>query len=70
MDSHINLNINGHARTVSKNIKVAQLIEQLDLHGKRLAIEVNGEIVPRSEHAEHVLKEHDKVEIIHAVGGG
>lgn len=49
---------------------VAELIEQLALTGRRLAVEVNREIIPRSQHASHVLEDGDIVEIVHAIGGG
>ncbi len=47
-----------------------QLIQQLDLGGKRIAIERNGEIVPKSLFETTILAEHDQLEIITAVGGG
>ncbi len=47
-----------------------QLIEMLGLVGQRLAVEVNGELVPRSRLATYTLSAADKVEIIQAVGGG
>ncbi len=46
------------------------LIESLDLGGRRIAVEVNEAILPRSAFKETQLQEGDKVEIIHAVGGG
>lgn len=46
------------------------LMVTLDLLGKRVAVEVNGELVPRSLHAQHVLAEGDRVEVVHAIGGG
>jgi len=46
------------------------LLERLELTGRRLAIEVNEELVPRSRFATHRLQAGDRVEIIHAVGGG
>lgn len=49
---------------------VSDLALHLGLTGRRYAIEVNREIVPRSEHTEHRLDEGDRVEVIHAVGGG
>jgi sulfur carrier protein len=49
---------------------MAELIERLDLSGKRLAVEVNQELVPRSQFGSHRLAANDRVEIIHAVGGG
>jgi len=49
---------------------VTDLIEQLGLVGQRLAIEVNGDIVPRSQHAERSLGAGDRVEVVRAIGGG
>ena len=49
---------------------LADLVEQLRLSGSRYAIEVNREIIPRGLHAEHRLSRGDRVEVIHAVGGG
>ena len=48
----------------------ADIIELLGLGGKRLAMEVNQEILPRSRYAEHAIEEGDSVEIVHAIGGG
>ncbi len=62
--------LNGEARQVAEGCTVAQLVEELGLAGRRLAVEVNLEIVPRGEHASHRLKEGDRVEIVHAIGGG
>ena len=46
------------------------LLEQLGLAGQRLALEINREVIPRSTFSQHVLQAYDRVEIIHAVGGG
>lgn len=62
--------INGETRTVDDEMTLAALVEQLDLTGKRIAIEVNGELVPRSEHADHRIAAGDRVEIVQAIGGG
>lgn len=48
----------------------ARVIEMLALGGARVAVEVNGEIVPRSRYTEHELHADDRIEIVHAVGGG
>ncbi|MBU4612537.1 sulfur carrier protein ThiS [Achromobacter sp. GG226] len=64
------IQINGAARTVPDNCTVAQLIDTLGYAGKRVAIERNGDIVPRSAHAETVLTAADQIEIVVAVGGG
>jgi sulfur carrier protein len=62
--------LNGEAREVPDNTTAAQLVEELGLSGKRIAMEVNMEIVPRSGYDTHVLHAGDKVEIVHAIGGG
>jgi len=51
-------------------LTVAQLVAELGLAGKRLAVEVNRDIVPRGEHATRMLQGGDCIEIIHAIGGG
>lgn len=62
--------LNGEAREVPDNYTAAQLVESLGLAGRRIAMEVNLEIVPRSGYDNHPLKAEDKVEIVHAIGGG
>jgi sulfur carrier protein len=65
------LNINGNQRSFDEaGLNIAQLVQQLGLQGKRLAIERNGEIVPRSIFDETQLASGDKLEIVGAVGGG
>lgn len=62
--------LNGASFEVPGPLLLSELLEQLELSGKRLAVEVNLEIVPRSEHAQLRLGEGDRVEIVHAIGGG
>ena len=62
--------VNGEAWELPVGMTVMQLLEVMDLTGKRLAIEVNLEIVPRSSHVTHVLRPGDRVEVVHAIGGG
>ena len=62
--------VNGEQRDVSAGLTAEQLVTDMDITGKRIAMEVNLEIVPRSSYAEHIFKNGDKVEIVHAVGGG
>lgn len=62
--------VNGEPREVADNYTAAQLIEDMELGGKRIAMEVNMEIVPRSTFSEHTFQEGDKVEIVMAIGGG
>ena len=64
------LRINGEHRHFPAPHTVAQLIETLGYTGKRIAVEKNGEIVPRGRHAETLLAEGDRLEIVVAVGGG
>lgn len=62
--------LNGDTAEVAESVVMAALIASLDLGGKRIAVEVNGELVPRSRFDHHVLQPGDRVEIIQAVGGG
>ena len=63
--------INGKTRSFEDaSFSVANLVTTLALEGKRLAIECNGEIVPRSQFADTQLADGDKLEIVGAVGGG
>jgi sulfur carrier protein len=62
--------INGEPRELQSRTSLEELVQLLDLQGKRLAIEVNQAIVPRSQFASFQLSEHDQVEIVHAIGGG
>ena len=64
------LHVNGQPTDLPAGLTARQLLERMELAGKRVAIEVNGEIVPRSVHAAHEFKDGDKVEIVHAIGGG
>ena len=64
------ITLNGETRQVPENCTAAQLVEQLQLGGRRIAMEVNMEIVPRSIYASHQLNTGDRVEIVHAIGGG
>jgi len=66
----ITLTINGEKRQLPKTTNVSQLIELLGYTGKRIALERNGEIVPRSTYATQSLADGDKLEVVVAVGGG
>ncbi len=66
----MNIYLNGVAREVPDNCSAAQLVAELGLGGKRIAMEVNMEIVPRSSYPDHTLHTDDKVEIVNAIGGG
>ncbi len=66
----INVSINGTTRQLPDSTGVAALIEEMGLTGKRIALERNGEIVPRSLFAVQQLADGDKLEVVVAVGGG
>lgn len=66
----MNILLNGEERQLGRGATVALLLEDLSLSGKRLAVELNEEILPRSQYGEYRLSDGDKVEIVHAVGGG
>ena len=61
--------LNGHPHNLGNVTTVAELVSELQLKGK-LAIEINQHIIPRGEFEQHVLNAGDKVEIVHAIGGG
>ncbi|QIK38621.1 sulfur carrier protein ThiS [Caldichromatium japonicum] len=62
--------LNGTSHEVDEGLCLLELIQSLDLAGRRIAVEVNAALVPRSQFAAHRLAAGDKVEIIQAVGGG
>jgi sulfur carrier protein len=62
--------VNGGARTVPDGITVRALLEHLALTAGPVAVEINRAIVPRAQHAEHVVAPGDTIEIVHFVGGG
>jgi sulfur carrier protein len=62
--------LNGKEHLLDGPMNVAELIEALGFAGKRIAVERNAEIVPRSQHASTALAQGDRVEIVVAVGGG
>ena len=70
MKQDLNILLNGQPHGLQAPCSAAELIEQLGLGGQRLALEINGDIIPRSQHDSTLLKEGDKVEIVRAIGGG
>lgn len=66
----MNITLNGTTQLVADSCTISELIVQLGLTEKRLAVEVNLDIIPRSEHQNHRLQENDNVEVVHAIGGG
>jgi sulfur carrier protein len=66
----MHIRLNGEPLALQAPCTIAALLSAQGLAERRVAVEVNGEIVPRSRHAEHALAEGDVVEIVHALGGG
>lgn len=64
------ITVNGEPRETVDGATVSQLLDELQLSGKPVAVEVNLELVPKPRHAEHRLSEGDRLEIVTLVGGG
>ena len=62
--------LNGETQQIEKACNIANLLKELELENKRLAVEVNLEIIPRSQFNDYTLSQGDKVEIVQAIGGG
>ena len=66
----MDIQLNGEPLALPDAATVQVVLEQQGLAERRVAVEVNGAIVPRSRHASHALQAGDRVEIVHALGGG
>ncbi|AVP96724.1 thiamine biosynthesis protein ThiS [Ahniella affigens] len=64
------IEVNGQTRDVAEAVTLIDVLSAEGLAGRRVAVEVNRELVPRSLHASHILCAGDRVEIVHAMGGG
>lgn len=64
------IRLNGEERELDPGSTIMALLKGEDLAERRVAVEVNGEIVARGRHDTHALQENDRVEIVHALGGG
>jgi sulfur carrier protein len=64
------ITVNGEARALPAAQTLADLVDALDLTGRRIAVERNGEIVPRSRYDNVTLDDGDELLIVHAIGGG
>lgn len=64
------IQLNGESQDIPDNSTAQTLVDLLELNGKRLAMELNREIVPRSVYGDTVLHDGDQIEIVHAIGGG
>ena len=66
----IEIQFNGQPRQLAPGTTIAQLLEQCKFQPRYVAVEVNLELVPRQQHAEHVLQAGDRLEVVTLVGGG
>lgn len=62
--------LNGSSHDLPEGTSIQSLLQQLELGQRRVAVEVNEEIIPRSQHSSTLLNAQDQVEIVHAIGGG
>lgn len=66
----MNITLNGESRVLQRPLTISELLIEMGATGKRVAVEVNREIVPRSEHSRFQLNNDDRVEVVQAIGGG
>ncbi len=66
----IQVTVNGAAQRFDTPLDIASLLKKLDMAGKKIAVEKNGEIVPKSAHGATLIADGDQLEIVVAVGGG
>jgi sulfur carrier protein len=66
----IQVTVNGKAHRFEEPLEISALLARLELAGRKIAVERNGEIVPRSAHAATLVADGDRLEIVVAVGGG
>lgn len=64
------IQLNGESFELPAGATVAELLVRMQLTGKRVAVELNLDIVPRSQHGATVLHDGDQLEVVHAIGGG
>ncbi len=66
----MDIQLNGHPHALAEHSTLLALLQQQGLAERRVAVEINGEIIPRGQHAGWLLQAGDRVEIVHALGGG
>lgn len=62
--------INGISKKIKIGMSISNLVDELNIRNKKIALEVNGEIVPRSQFEHRIIQDGDRIEIVTAVGGG
>ncbi len=70
MNPTIRIRLNGSERDIPGGTSIAALLQLAGFGERRVAVECNGEIVPRSQHARTVVADGDQLEVVHAIGGG
>ena len=70
MKKKIKIKINGKVKIINQNVNLSKLLKVLKIPIKKVAIELNQEIVDKSKLKKYKLKEKDKIEIVHFIGGG
>jgi sulfur carrier protein len=70
MSAPIHIVLNGEPRSLAAPVTFEKLLEELELAGRRIAVERNGDIVPRSRFGEERVAHGDRIEVVVAVGGG
>ena len=66
----IKIKVNGKFKSISDNLKISDLVKELKIPLKKVAIELNQEIMDKKKISKIILKKNDKIEIVHFIGGG
>lgn len=66
----LSVRVNGEPKQLQQPCSLSELIEHMGLKGRRIAVELNQQIVPRSQHDNCQLADGDCIEVVHAIGGG
>lgn len=69
-NSRMNIVLNGESRTLEREQTLRELLDAAGFGGKRVAVEVNRQIISRSAHGDYQVRNGDRIEIVHAIGGG
>ena len=70
MSTIMNIFVNQKKIIISKESTIINILANLDIEDKYLAVEINENILPKSEYDKYIIQENDKIEIINAIGGG
>ena len=70
MKNNIEIILNGESKKVKKKLPLNQLIDNLGISNKSIAVAINENVIEKSEIEKYILKNQDRIEIVHAVGGG